>query len=89
MIKTHCLISYKPSEINIIVVRNHVVLALGKIGHKEGIQAILDHTLEDKHPAVRHSSIRSLVYSEDKDKVIDPLIKRLRDPIPFVQTSSI
>lgn len=66
-------------------VRNHVVLALGKIGHPEGAKAIIAATLDDANPGVRYSSVRALgqIGSEDVEITL-PLVRKLKDSSPIV-----
>lgn len=66
-------------------VRNHVVLALGKIRHPEGIKAIIAGALDDENPGVRYNAIRALSRAEsDEVDISVVLVKKLRDPSPVV-----
>lgn len=68
-------------------VRNHAVIALGKIAHQEGVRAIIASTLQDQQEIVRINSVWALARIGGNEVVI-PLIKTLRDPSLTVQQAA-
>ena len=68
-------------------VRNHVVIALGKLEHPEGAKAILATALDDREAIVRQNAVWALGKMSCKEAIV-PLVKRLRDPAPFVRQSA-
>ncbi len=59
-------------------VRNHALIALGKIGDEECSKAIIATTLNDEALSVRYNSIRTLGIIADNQAIV-PLIQKLDD----------
>lgn len=65
-------------------VRNHAIIALAKIGQKEGGRAILANALRDEYPQIRYNAIVALVMIGDLEACKIPLVMMMRDSDPQV-----